>query len=216
MLRSNLVRLLAVLLLAGGGSSRSLAETIRLNELLGGQTLQSGDKLFSDFSYAATENMPLADAVNVITIQDQDGNYGIRFQGGFFDLPGGSASDALVTFKVTALDVGMQISGARLSANPTVTDGGVVSVTETFLPTFSGPTDIMDVTSGINLADQITFSSPVTSLWVQKDILVYAGDSVATVSFVDQTFPQVPEPGSLAILSLGLVGLWQVRRRRGR
>src|SRR5437773_7651661 len=57
----------------------------------------SGDKVFSNFSYIKSGNMPGASGINVMPIM-VSGNLGIRFQGGFFDLPGGGASEALISY----------------------------------------------------------------------------------------------------------------------
>lgn len=182
-------------------------------------TVVVGDKLFSNFTYAWTGDMPDASGVNVIEYIDPDGNFGIQFQGGFLDLAGGNASDALITFDVTVLDPNFQIIAAHLAGNPSVVGGNgggsFGSVTETFLP--GNITDSLvifaDEDSAV-LADWVTFGQPVTTLSVQKDIILFADDDAVatTLSFVNQSFTQVPEPGSLALLGLG--GLAMLRRRR--
>ena len=52
-------------------------------------SIQVGDKIFNNFTYTPTGDMPGADRVNVIPITDVDGNFGLRFQGGFHDVAGG-------------------------------------------------------------------------------------------------------------------------------
>lgn len=183
-------------------------EAVLLSSLLGGDTLVVGDKTFGDFTYIASGDMPPATGVNVIPLIS-DGDYGIRFQGGFIDTVGDGASDSLITFSVTA--PGEWIIGANLAANPTATDG-VGSITETFLP--EQTTALISVTSGVNLVDSVMFDAPVQTLNVQKDILLLAEGAPATLSFVDQSFPQVPEPTSGLLCSLGLLGFLGLRRRR--
>ncbi|MFI4861872.1 MAG: PEP-CTERM sorting domain-containing protein [Phycisphaerales bacterium JB063] len=182
-------------------------------------TIQVGDKLFSNFDYAATGDMPDADNINVIEYTDSDGNFGIRFQAGFFDLPGGGSSDALITFDVTVLDPNRMISGAHLAGNPDVLGGNGGSsfggITETFLTgNTSDSLSIFATQDSAVLADWVFFDTPTSTLSVQKNITLFADDDAVatTLSFVDQTFTQIPEPGSLALIGLG--GLALLRRRR--
>lgn len=189
------------------------AATIKLSELLGGDTVMSGDKLFSEFEYNATGDMPSAEDVNVITIQDVDGNYGVRIQGGFIDHVGGSASDALITYKVTATDPGFEISAAHLVANLVNPDGGFGSIAETFLPDKSDPNDVLYVSTDTSLVDSIKFMPPQESFMVQKNILLDAGTKAVTMSFVDQTYSQVPEPMSFILALAGIIGIVGLRRR---
>lgn len=188
-----------------------------------------GDKLFEDFTYAYTNDMPSPANINVLPILDSFGNYGIRFQGGFLDLPGGGASDALITFNVTATDPTLLISDAHLAANVALQGPGLAAVTETFLPLFNDVSLLVyDAPGGTLLTDEVVFNVPVRTLPVQKDILLFAMGSwpnFATMSFVDQTFSQVPdpnqneipEPASLALMSLGslFLGAIYMRRRLG-
>jgi len=200
-------------------SSSVNAATVPLSDLLGGATFESGDKIFSDFTYVGTGDMPSAEGIIVEDIQDANGDYGIRLQGGFVDQAGGDASDALITFNVSvAPGASMQIAGANLSANPAVFGGpGLASVTETFIPTITDDKLVVyDFGEGDDkLLDSITFADTYATIPVQKDIILHAtGDAGAvTMSFIDQTFPQVPEPASISLMLFGLLGVGTVRRR---
>jgi hypothetical protein len=200
--------------------------TATLESLLApGATMVVFDKTFSDFEYTRTGDMPIAANINVTGIQDDDGNYGIRFQGGFMDLPLSTPgpSDALIEYVVTAGD-NYLISDAHLAGNPNVLGNvGSISVTETFLPLGQAGEYTMEIFDDENaniaqLMDVTFFDPPVKSLNVQKDILAVAlanGQSV-TLSFVDQTFSQVivPEPITLVSLVAGVLALGVARRGR--
>jgi hypothetical protein len=185
-----------------------------------------GDKKFTGFSYLSTGDMPGADNVNVAGYIDDDGNFGIQFQGAFADLPSSQGgSDAKIEYMVEALDPKKLISDAHLSGNPTLLGTtGSVSVTETFLPLGASGEYTMtiydDESLGQKLVDWTDFVPPVRKLNVQKDILMIStpNSQTMTLSFVNQTFSQieVPEPASLLISLLGMVSLVGYARRRRR
>lgn len=191
-----------------------------------GATIVVGDKTFGGFTYTITGDMPAASLVNVVPIQDDFGNYGIRFQGAFIDTTGAAGgSDALITYNVTA-DANHLISDAHLQGNPTRLGAlGSMSVTETFLPLGAAGEFTMKIYDDQNvtpakLVDSTIFTTPVRTLNVQKDILGLArvdqNSPVGTVtlSFVDQTFSQIviPEPTTLALLFAGIFGFALMRR----
>lgn len=191
-----------------------------------GGTITAGDKTFTNFTYNFTGDMPPGVNVNVIPITDDAGNFGIRFQGAFIDTTGvAGGSDALITYTVTA-GPGRLISDAHIEGNPTrLGTLGSISVTETFLPLNQVPPYRMsiydDQNLGAKLVDSTAFT-PIKSLNVQKDILGLAkvnpnspeGPQTVTMSFVDQTFSQIPEPASALLLVGGVLSLGFARKRR--
>ncbi len=202
------------------GCSTGHAAQMLLSDLVNGGSIQSGDKIFSDFTYTKNGDMPAVENVTVETI-DQNGQYGIRFFGGFIDLPGGDSSDALVTFNVSVSpDSDQVISGVTLSANPAVFNGpGLASVTETFVPDIDNKKLVIyDFGDGdFDLVDSVTLDAGYRTLPVQKDLILRAtGNAGAvTMSFFDQVFVQVPEPSSLALAAASLLGVGFLRRRHG-
>lgn len=216
----------------------TLSQPVLLSTLINNPQAEiiAGDKKFTGFNYAATNDMPGAAGVNVIPILDDlgdndaaTGNYGIRFQGAFMDLvssPGGS--DALINYMVEVTDPLQLISTAHISGNPNLLGpNGSISVTETFLPLGQNGEYTMEIYDDENfpnpkLTDSTTFLPPVTKLNVQKDILARAvvgtggAGNTATMSFVDQTYGQIPVPEATTV-TLALIGLVSSLgyRRRG-
>lgn len=199
--------------------SISQAEVVPLSDLVNGGTIQSGDKIFSNFSYLSSGDMPGAEDVQVETISEA-GDFGLRFFAGFIDNAGGSSSDALITFDVSVEPgAGQAINGALLSGNPAVFNGdGLASITETFIPEVTDQKlVIFDFGGGDDkLLDSVMFDTPFTTLSVQKDIILHttSDNGAVTMSFVDQLFPQVPEPTSMTMAVFGLISLIGLRRRR--
>lgn len=223
--------LVVVVLLLGAvspvaASSIALDDPVVLSTLVVGGSITVGDKLFDQFSYSSTGDMPSATGVNVIPIVDGVGNLGIRFQGGFLDLFDDEPSDALIAYRVTVLDPLFLISDVNLAGNPVVigppgAESGLIGVSETFL--LDDPLvelAIFDIKPGPRVSvDGSLLTIPLQTLHVQKNILAFADGegSVATLSFVDQTFSQVavPEPSTISLLILGLAAAWRLRRKSG-
>lgn len=208
-----------------GWTATILGDAIPLSQLVDDGRVVVGDKEFTEFSYSSTNDMPSADGVNVIPIQDDFGNFGIRLQGAFLDSAGSQGgSDALLTYRVTALDPLYLITDAHLVGNPNkLGETGSISVTETFLPLGALGEFTMEIFDDDShpqprLADEVIFDEGRRSLGVQKDILAFAqqGGALVTMSFVDQTFSQtlIPEPASAAVGMLGVVGAAIGTRRR--
>jgi hypothetical protein len=226
--------LLAILTLAVGWINRTasaamiLGDAIPLSDLVDDEgTVVVGDKEFSGFEYSSTGDMPLADGVNVIPIKDDLGNFGIRFQGAFVDVPSSAGgSDALVSYMVEVTDPNFLISDAHLVGNPALLgDFGSISVTETFLPLGNNGEYTMKIFDDESvptpvLGDWIDFHPPVRKLNVQKDILAIATQTsqTATLSFVDQTFSQtaIPEPATSLMIVISCAGMCLLPRRRMR
>jgi len=223
------VKLLLIIAACATSTSIQAQDSVLLSELLNGGSIASGDKLFDQFSYSATGDMPNSSGVSVIPIVDNDGNFGIRFQGSFLDLystDGDKGSDALIGFTVSATDPQRLISDAHLMGNPNLlgADVGSISVTETFAFDAAGAHQMNifdDEGAGTVLKDWTFFDQPRSSLTVLKDINAFAAaQGSVTLSFVDQTFSQIGTPavpeastGLLMLVGIATLAVGRVVRR---
>lgn len=208
-----------------------IGESVKLNLLttreVGGVVV--GDKLFKEFVYSWSNNMPAPENVNVTAIVDNSNNYGIRFQGTFIDLPGDTtASDASISFKVHVQDDLHLISDAHLASAIFLdedTPGSFGSVDESFLgnsPKITATLEAKKSTFGAGktqFEDSVVFDNTYQWLSVQKDIIAFAAEAATEpvrMTIIDQTFSQVeiPEPSALSMmLMLGCVAVLGTSRR---
>jgi hypothetical protein len=183
-----------------------------------GGSIQVGDKLFSAFSYSNTGSMPAPTLVNVSPYTDPQGNFGIEIQGSFVNITVGGSSNALLNYIVTVLDPSKTIVGTTLSANPAVINGsGTSSATATFQPEDPLSLTVFSTVPGATLlATSGVFTTDHHTLHVQTNITGTSVTGVETMSFVRQTFVQVPEPATVTLLAIGLGAICFLGRRSRR
>jgi hypothetical protein len=199
--------------------SRPALATMNLATLLTpGATYRSGDEVYDEFTFISTGDMPSASHILVYGLFGD--NAGLRFQAAFADGIGGGSSDSTISFRVTSL--AEPFVDAELEGDPKVQgENGVATVTETFGGTSDGSIGVFDIPlgSGHNTQtfDHLIFAEPTQSLRVQQQIHLESINGAATLTYLDQRFSRsvaVPEPGSLAVLSVGAIGLLPLMRRR--
>jgi len=181
-------------------------------------SIQVGDKLFSDFTYSNTGSMPAPTLVNVSPYTDPQGNFGIEIQGSFVNINVGGSSNAVLNYTVTVLDPNKTIVGSTLSANPAVINGaGTSSATASFLPEDPLTLTVFSTVPGSTLlATSGVFTTDHQTLHVQTSITGSSVTGVETMSFVRQTFVQVPEPATVTLMTLGLGAICFLGRRHRR
>lgn len=152
-------------------------------------------------------------SVNTIT---NPGN-GIQFTSLFSAGPG-SFNDAALTYDVSSAagisSVGLNFNGTFLGLAVTqvtesvFSDGHLLKKATVSCETFDCDND--------DLSTEISLGGVYNNLHIQKDIETRGLIGYASSSIIDQTFCQAPEPGSIALMGIGLLGAGSFLRRRTR
>jgi hypothetical protein len=180
----------------------------------GGGTILVGDKLFSDFGISGYN----ASNIFVQGIIENGDDFGIQFQGGFV-----ATDDALMdvhlSYQVNVTNSDNLISGANLSFNGVVVgSGGLAQVTESVYTNMNylyGNMSVSVTPSSSLYSTNMVIDPPQAQLNLDKDVINYAIQlSYSSISTINQSFVQVPEPSTIALAGAGLAGLLILRRRR--
>ncbi|MEZ6117519.1 MAG: hypothetical protein R3C28_13235 [Pirellulaceae bacterium] len=211
------------LVIALVGPASVLAEPILLSELIQSNGhVVSGNSRFDQFAVLQTGEMPFPDAINVMPIQDANGNFGIRFQGGFVDGAAPGPSELTISYRATVLDESQGLfTGLQLAGNAVAVGQATVEVHVDLMgANLSEPLTIYDdAEAGTMLLNSAMIHPSVSGANI--DLFVSAESktplAAGTLSFIDMTFQQthMPEPNHLRpLVILGALFLLQRRRRR--
>jgi hypothetical protein len=191
-----------------------------------GGSLTIGDKVFNNFDFQESGLTSFDPSQITVTASFVNGIYFLKYTGNmsFVSASGPSSADLVLTYTVTAL--AGQISMIDQSYTGGGTSGSAhVSIDETAshdgIVYGSSHLEIGDMSDppseGTFNGDNLDINPPQTSLDVAKDMnfgLSAANGGQVEISQVAQSFHQVPEPSTVAMLLIGSALFVCVRRRR--
>lgn len=240
MYKLKLITPLSILLLSL--YSINSAEAALLSDLLSGSSVTAADKLFDQwavtFQSSSDGSVPNYAGININPLND-----GGLHPGPGINIDFGNqmsvTGDGIFAFTDLTLDFHVSSLGNKIEDNslsflnnlPTLTyvaDGSNdlgVAVKEwvyadalhtILLAQKYIEYSVLDNVSNLINPDWAEFT-PYQEIFVEKNFLVWSVDTTdtATLNGIEQRFSQVPEPGILLLLSMGLIGAGIAKKRQG-
>ena len=189
-------------------------------------SVEIGDKIFGDFSFAyfelgAADVALAASNVNVKALTGSVG-FGLEFQQPLIAV---NDKKKMITFDYTAMvdtNFANLISGVTLAITGAKGGAGTGNVNENAYSDIWGGTLVQNLQAALGgvLSTTNSIAPPLNKLWIAKDVTVDAHNggpsSFASISIIDQRFIQIPEPSTIFLAGLGLLGVVAVKRKHNK
>jgi len=196
-------------------------QSINLATVIGNNlTLQIGDKQFGNFYFSYSASDMTVSNINVTALSNLIG-FGLQFQQPLSAI--GAQNKILgIGYTATVTDPNNLISDIHLSIVGSAGGAGTGTVNEAALiGGFNGTT--VATTSAFVLANTNLLSNaanivpPQPELWINKIVNVSGSggpSDFATITVIQQTFSQIPEPSTAFLVGLGMLGVVALKRTR--
>ncbi len=182
--------------------------------VMGAETLKFSDWTFSSVTQPGNlVGVPPASSINVgAFVEGNETGFGLT---GTLSAGIGQTVDVAISYLVTTVPPGGSLTDAILiTAGGNFGGTGTYSVGETLTNPATGlPIAALEGSLPGTPGGFVTFPD-VSSILVTKDIFLVGGSAGVTLSVIDQGFSStsIPEPGSMALLGIGMTGLLAFRR----
>ena len=199
------------------GQTINLATVINSN-----LTLQIADKQFGNFAFDWVGGaLNLYSSNLVITALSNAVGFGVQFTQPL-TLVGQGTDDFTLEYSALVTAPGYYIDDIDLAITGSASGGGVGSVGETVYSGGFGTNQVGELEAFTPNAgpEQATNNivPPQTEIWVEKDVVVACSTNnpfaIASISIIDQTYSEIPEPSTALLVGVGVLGVVAVNRRR--
>lgn len=218
--------LLAAVISLGLSSQAGAATTDTLQDLVAtGGSLTIGDKIFSNFNYLASGLTSFNASQIQVTASFSGGVYYLTWAGNMSLVSGGgpASADLVLNYRVTATNGVINTIDQLYTGSAQPQPGSFLAIDETVRDTngnlvANSHLDAQDMSDPFaEPGDNLNINPGQSTLDVTKDIAFgIVNGGFVTISEVRQSFHQVPEAATTALLGLGLafIGATAFRRKR--